>query len=173
MLMILTIGCIPLRFDIEGTTAVMTGDLRSNAKQQFERLFEEYPNIEWIELLDCPGSLDDDAVFEAGRLLREEGIRTRVPADGEIYSGAVDIFIAGVSREYIDGGVVGVHSWSDGRVEGQEVPRDDSVHRLYLDYYEDMQIPVDFYWFTLEAASYDGIHEMTRDEMVQYQLILE
>ena len=167
------IGCMPLRFDVEGTTAVMTGDLRSNATSRFERLFEEYPDLEWIELLDCPGSLDDDAVAEAGRLVREEGINTRVPSDGEIYSGAVDLFIAGVEREYVEGGVVGVHSWSDGIVEGTDLEMDAPVHRLYLEYYNDMGIPEDFYWFTLEAAPYDGIHEMTREEMLQYGLIIE
>ena len=167
------IGCTPLRFDVEGTTAVMTGDLRSNATLRFERLFEEYPDLESIELLDCPGSLDDDAVAEAGRLVREEGINTRVPSDGEIYSGAVDLFIAGVEREYVDGGVVGVHSWSDGVVEGADLEMDAPVHSLYLEYYNEMGIPEDFYWFTLEAAPYDGIHEMTREEMLQYGLIIE
>ena len=44
---------------------------------------------------------------------------------------------------------------------------------LYLEYYKDMGIPEDFYWFTLEAAPYDGIHEMTREEMLQYELIIE
>ena len=116
---------------------------------------------------------NDDAVFQAGRLLRQEGIRTRVPVDGEIYSGAVDFFIAGVSREYLDGGIVGVHSWSDGIVEGREVPRDNSLHEQYLDFYEDMQIHEEFYWYTLEAAPYDGIHEMTREELIQYKIIEE
>ena len=173
MLMQFLIGCMPLQFEIVGTTAIMTGDLRSNAKRRLETLLQDYPNIEWIELLDCPGSLDDDAVFEAGRLLRQESINTRVPKDGEIFSGAVDFFIAGATREYFDGGIVGVHSWSDGRVEGHELPRNDSVHDLYLDFYKEMQIGEDFYWFTLESAPYDGIHEMTREELIQYQIIEE
>lgn len=167
------IGCMPLQFEVDGNTAVMTGDLRSNAKSRLEGLFHEYPDVEWIELLDCPGSLDDEAVAEAGRFVRSQGVNTRVPEDGEIYSGAVDFFIAGVVREYQEGGVVGVHSWSDGRVEGRDLPEHARVHNLYLDYYEDMGISTDFYWFTLNAASYDEIHEMTRDEMVQYGLIIE
>jgi len=173
MLMSVLIGCMPLRFDVEGTTVVMTGDLRSNAPARFERLFEVHPDLQWLELLDCPGSLDDDAVAEVGRLVRGEDINTRVPSDGEIYSGAVDLFIAGVEREYFDGGVVGVHSWSDGTVEGVDLERDAPVHNLYLEYYKDMGIPEDFYWFTLEAAPYDGIHEMTREEMLYYGLIIE
>lgn len=173
VLFLIASSCMPLKFDVDGNTAVMTGDLRSNAKQRLENLLQEHPEIEWIELLDCPGSLDDDAVAEAGRFVREQGVNTRVPADGEIYSGAVDFFIAGVERQYQDGGVVGVHSWSDGRVEGADLPEDARVHNLYLDYYEDMGISTEFYWFTLNAASYDGMYEMTRDEMVQYGLIAE
>ena len=173
MWLLVAIGCMPLQFDVEGNTAVMTGDLRSNAKQRLENLFDEYPDLEWIELLDCPGSLDDDAVAEAGRFVRAQEVNTRVPADGEIYSGAVDFFIAGVEREYQNGGVVGVHSWSDGRVEGADLPEDAPVHDLYLDYYEDMGVSTDFYWFTLNAADYDGMHEMTREEMIFYGLLIE
>ena len=58
-------------------------------------------------------------------------------------------------------------------MEGADLPEDARVHDLYLDYYEDMGISTDFYWFTLNAASYDGMHEMTRAEMVQYGLIVE
>ena len=35
------------------------------------------------------------------------------------------------------------------------------------------QIGEDFYWFTLESAPYDGIHEMTREELIQHQIIEE
>jgi len=167
------IGCMPLQFDVDGNTAIVTGDLRSNAKAKFERLLTDYPNLEWLELLDCPGSLDDDAVAEAGRFVRERQLNTRVPSDGEIYSGAVDLFIAGVEREYQDGGVVGIHSWSNGQVEGAELPENAPVHDLYLEYYEDMGIPTEFYWFTLTVAPFDGMHEMTRGEMITYELIEE
>ena len=44
------------------------------------------------------------------------------------YTRGVDFFIAGVERGYRDGGVVGVHSWSDGRVEGADLPVDAPVH---------------------------------------------
>ena len=164
---------MPLRFEVEGTTAVMTGDLRGNAVQKVERLLENHPDLEWIEILDCPGSMDDDATLAAGRLIREEGINTRVPSNGEIYSGGVDFFIAGAVREYQDGGIVGVHSWSDGRTDGSELDADDPEHDMYVKYYGDMGISDQFYWFTLEAASSDDIHEMTHEEMIAYGLISE
>ncbi len=39
-----------------------------------------------------------------------------------------------------------------------------------VDYYADMGIDEEFYWFTLDAASSDGIHWMTQDELSSYGL---
>ena len=167
------VGCLPLRFDVTGTTAVMTGDLTSSAPEKVRRLLEDHPDLALIELLNCPGSLDDKAVFQAARLVREAGINTRVPDNGEMYSGAVDFFIAGVQRTVVDGGIVGVHSWSDGFREGSELPPDDPEHDMYEVYYEEMGISDDFYWFTLEAASSDDIHEMTQEELLLYSVVTE
>ena len=63
---------MPLRFEVNGNTAVMTGDLRRNAPRKVSRLIENHPELEWIELLNCPGSLDDEAALEASRLVRRE-----------------------------------------------------------------------------------------------------
>ena len=173
MLALFGIGCMPLRFEVAGTTAVMTGDLTSSAPDKVERLLEEHPDLILIELLDCPGSFDDQAAFEAARLVRKAGINTRVPNNGQIYSGAVDFFIAGVQRTVVDGGIVGVHSWSDGFMEGSELPPDDPQHDMYEAYYQEMGISDDFYWFTLEAASSDDIHEMTQEELLLYSVVTE
>ena len=165
LLLIVLSACNPLRFAIDGDVAVMTGELTRRAPGQVERLIDGHPEVRWIELLDCPGSLDDHAALAASRLVREAGLNTRVPAAGEIASGAVDFFIAGVNREVAPGGRVGVHSWSDGQREGADLPRDRGAHDLYLDYYAEMGIDPSFYWFTLDAAGSDDIHWMTRDEL--------
>ena len=106
-------------------------------------MFEEYPDLEWIELLDCPGSLDDDACRSRSASSCSRCEYT-CATDGEIYSVGCRLLYCCVEREYLDGGVVGVHSWSDGRVEGADLPVDAPVHDLYLDYYEDMGAPTDF-----------------------------
>ncbi len=169
-MLLLWTGCIPLRFDVEGSRATMVGDLTGSAPRKVRNLFEEHPDLTTIELVDCPGSLDDVAALEASRLVREQGVDTHVGEDGEIASGAVDFFIAGVNRSVTPGGQVGVHSWSAGSEEGSELPRDHWEHTLYLDYYADMGIDEEFYWFTLDAASSDGIHWMTQDELSSYGL---
>ena len=171
MMVLLLVGCMPLQFDVDGNTAVMQGDLTSRSPKKVAALLAEYPDLEWIELLDCPGSTDDFAALEAARMIRNAGINTRVLGNGEIASGAVDFFIAGVEREVLEGGKVGVHSWSAGAIEGSQLPKEDSEHDLYESYYEEMGISDDFYWFTLNAASSDSIHWMSRDELIEYGLI--
>lgn len=168
---IVSLACMPLHFEVNGNTAIMTGDLRRNAPQKVARLIENYPELEWIELLDCPGSLDDQAALKASRLVRRAGLNTRVPANGVIASGAVDFFIAGTKREVIEGGKVGVHAWSDGRKEGSDYPKTHSAHQLYLTYYRDMGIGSDFYWFTLNSADSNNLHWMSREELLEYALL--
>ena len=76
---LLRIGCslTPiLEFNVQGNTAIMTGDMTSNAPDKVEQLLTEYPNLEWIELLDCPGSMDDEAVYKAARMIRNAQINT-------------------------------------------------------------------------------------------------
>ena len=171
-MIVLLLGCTQsLQFEIAGNTAIMTGDLTSSSPDVVARLLEDNPQLEWIELLDCPGSTDDASAYVAARMIRNAGINTRVPADGDIASGAVDFFIAGVQRDVLAGGKVGVHSWSDGAIEGSEVSAGDPEHDLYLEFYAEMGIASDFYWFTLNAAPSDGLHYMTRDELQQYGLI--
>ena len=167
----LGMACIPLRFDVEGTVAYMYGDLTRSAPRKVERLFEKHPAVTLIHMEYCPGSLDDYAAFEASRLVRAQGVDTHVAADGEIASGGVDFFIAGVGRTVEPGGKVGVHSWAGGKVEGANLDRNHAEHTMYLDYYEEMGITEDFYWFTLEAASADDIHWMTQEELLTYGLI--
>ena len=69
---------------------------------------------------------------------------------------------------------VGVHSWADGSgTEGGDLPRDDPAHDLLLDYYEDIGIDEGFYWFTLQAAASDGIHNMTEEERTRWDIATE
>lgn len=167
-------GCAAsLEFDVNGSVAVMTGELDTDAPEIVRDLLEDNPQLETIVMQDVPGSLDDVAALKAGRLVREAELRTEVPSGGEIASGGVDFFIAGVERAVADGGKVGVHSWSDGRTEGSELPKSDPEHDLYLDYYEEMDLAEDFYWFVLDAADSRDIHWMTREELEEHGVVTE
>ena len=119
---------------------------------------------------EVPGSIDDEANLAAARLVRSYGLKTLVPTDGLIASGGVDFFLAGVERIVEPNAMLGVHSWAGDDFTGAELSRDNPEHRLYLDYYAEMGIPAEFYWFTLKAAPAEDIHFMTPEEIAQYKI---
>ena len=153
-------------FSIEGSEAFMSGVIDGSTPDEVSALLVDYPDVDTIVMLDVPGSDNDAANLEASRLIRDAGIATHVPADGQIASGGVDFFLAGETRTYDSGATFSVHSWAAGDgLTGADLLRDDPEHDLYLDYYEAMGIDEDFYWFTLEAAPADSFHDMTEAEL--------
>ena len=126
------------------------------------------PEVRTIVLTNMPGSMDDVANVRAGRYIRQLGLDTHVPADSEVASGATDLFLAGKHRSAKPGARFGIHSWGGGPVVATDLPRDHEDHLLYLDYYEEMGIPGEFYWRTLSAAPAEGIHWMTEEELERF-----
>ncbi|MEL7207373.1 MAG: alpha/beta hydrolase [Actinomycetota bacterium] len=162
-------------FDVTGTEAEMYGVIDATTPCRLDELLEENPDLDTIVMVDVPGSANDDANLVAARTVRDAGLTTIVTADGPgVASGGTDFFAAGVERIVESGAVVGVHSWAAGDgTEGGDLPRDHPEHRRYLDYYADVGIPEDFYWFTLEAADAADIHDMSEDELLRYEIATE
>jgi len=165
-------------FEIEGGTALMYGVIDHTTPGVVQALVDEHPAVTRIVMVDVPGSDDDPANLKASRLVREHGLTTVVPSNGVIASGGVDFFTAGKYRVVEPCGKLGVHSWDedgpDGSIIfGNEVPRDHEIHAMFLDFYREMGIPEDFYWFTLEAAPPQRIHWMSDEEIVLYGLVTE
>ena len=50
---------------------------------------------------------------------------------------------------------------------------DSAEHDLFLDLYADLGIPADFYWFTLSAAPADGMHYMSEEEILRFNLLTD
>ena len=165
----------PVTFKIEGTSAIMVGVIDASTITAVKNLLANNPEVIKIIMKNVPGSIDDDSNLIASRLVRESGqLTTHVPADGIVASGGTDFFLAGINRTAKVGAKFGVHSWADGTgVLPNNLPRTDSRHKIYLDYYREMGIPEDFYWFTLQAAPADGIHNMTEVELNQYNILTE
>jgi hypothetical protein len=159
----------PAGFFVEGREAVMTGVIDSSTPAEVSDLIDDHPEVTTIVMVDVPGSDDDVANLEASRLIRAAGLATHVPADGQIASGGVDFFLAGATRTYEPGATFSVHSWAAGDgITGADLPQDDPEHDLYLDYYAEMDVSEDFYWFTLEAAPADSFHDMTESELERF-----
>lgn len=179
ILLILTTSCAlllddytPAAFTVSGDQAILTGAIDGSTPDEVQRLIDDHPEVTTIVMQDVEGSVDDEANLVAARLVRQHGFYTHVPSDGVIASGGVDFFLAGVERTAVSGAKLGVHSWAAGDgTTGDQVPRDDPQHKLYLDYYAEMGIPTDFYWFTLQAAPAEDIYFMTEAELVQYQMV--
>lgn len=160
----------PAAFEVDGVTATMVGVIDGSTPERVEDLLSEHPQVTTIELLAVPGSGNDQANLVASRMVRAAGLATHVPADGEIASGGVDFFLAGAARSYEPGAKFGVHSWSTGEdgFNAADLARDDPEHDLYLDYYDEMNVEPDFYWFTLDAAPPESIHFMTAQELARF-----
>jgi hypothetical protein len=159
---------------VEGERLYVAGTLNALTFDEIEQQIEAHPGLTTVVLEDIDGSIDDEVNLQTGLLIHEAGLDTYVPADGQIESGAVDLFCAGRNRIAERGAKIGVHSWAaeDG-LEGGDLPKDDPEHQPYIDYFEAVSCPISFYWFTLEAAPADGMHYMSEEELLSYAVATE
>ncbi len=162
-------------FQAQGTDLVLVGVIDSRTPGRLLRALREHPRTKRLVLAKVDGSIDHEAVFAAGRLIRSRGLATHVPDDGWIASGGVDLFLAGRARSAAPGAEIGVQSWVfellDLPLEGRDLPRDHPEHREQLEYLRELGIPEDFYWFTLEAAPADELHWMSPEEIARFGLL--
>ena len=111
----------------------------STSPASFAAMLRDHPAIRVIEMIECPGTDDDRANFELGRMIRTAGIATHAPRGGSIRSGAVELFLAGAARQVDDGAEFAVHSWIDERGrEADDFLADAPENRAYIDYYVEM-----------------------------------
>lgn len=157
--------------EVRGDQVRMAGVITSRTPANFVQMLDENPQVRTVVERVMEGSLDDQATIDIGYIIRARGLATHLEADSEIYSGAVDLFLAGNRRTMARGAVIGVHSWADGFGEGADYPRDAPEHRLNRRYIADMLGSEAFYWFTLAAAPSDGLHVMTEGEIDRFGLL--
>lgn len=105
----------------------------------FAAMLRAFPGIAELDMIECPGTLDDVANLRLGRMIRAHGLVTRVPNGGSVRSGAVELFLAGTRRMADRRAEFAVHAWedSDGHQPGDFSP-DAPANRAYLDYYREM-----------------------------------
>ncbi len=129
---------------LDGKRAALLGTTDTLSPRHFAQMLSEHPGIEVLEMIEAPGTRDDIANLKLGRMIREKGIATHVPAGGSVRSGAVELFLAGAERKVAEGAQFAVHSWMDtyGR-QPEDFAPDAPENRLYLDYYRDMGMSED------------------------------
>ena len=149
--------------------ASLVGVTNGATPGQFAALLRDFPEIAILEMVECPGTDDDRANMTLGRMIRAAGIATHVPANGSVRSGAVELFLAGATRQIADGAEFAVHSWlDDSGHQPQHFAADSRENRLYLDYYAEMGMAEDdaraFYDMT-NSVAHDDAKWLTAQDM--------
>ncbi len=154
----------------------MKGDINSKSLKNFKDLLEVYPNINKINIKECGGSLDDETNLKLSLIVHKKGINTHLMDNGEITSGGVDFFLAGIKRTKGKNTKIGVHSWSGENGE-TNYPVGHANHLPYINYYISIgftqQQAEDFYYFTIHSAPAASIHWMTDAEIAKYHVLTE
>ncbi len=155
--------------------AEMYGTVDSYTPQVFRQMLQHFPGIKRIEMIDGDGSVDEEANLNLARMIRRAGISTHVPANGSIRSGAVELFLSGVTNTADPGAEFIVHNWMDeDGMEANDYPANDPVHAEYLDYYKEMGVPADkaraFYALT-NSVPFSGQLKLSRNDLAQYSLL--
>jgi hypothetical protein len=124
---------------MEKQTAALVGSTDARSPAAFRAMLRDYPAIDTIVFVECPGTYDDRANLALGRLIRLAGLAVYVPPGGSVRSGAIDLMLAGTELTIDDSAVFAVHAWRErgGREAGQ-VPADSWEHTKYLAYYREM-----------------------------------
>jgi hypothetical protein len=144
------------------------GSIESDTPDQFTALLRTYPAIRQIDMIDCPGTGDDEANLALARMIRKAGLATYVPNGGSVRSGGVELFLAGAKRSAGPDAEFAVHSWLDeDGLEPDDYADSDPVNREYVDYYREMGMSADkaraFYALTNSVSHDDALYLKSRD----------
>ena len=148
--------------------AELNGSIESETPAQFRAMLLAFPGIRQIDMIDCPGTGDDEANLALARMIRKAGIATFVPDGGSVRSGGVELFLAGAKRSAAPEAEFAVHSWLDeDGMEPDDYAESDPVNREYVDYYREMGMSADkaeaFYALTNSVSHDDALYLKPRD----------
>ena len=138
----------------------LNGSIESDTPAQFRALLRAFPLIRQIDMVECPGTGDDEANLALARMVRKAGITTFVPNGGSVRSGGVELFLAGAERRAEPGAQFAVHSWVDeDGLEPDDYAESDPVNQEYVAYYREMGMSAD-----KAKAFYDLTNSVPHDE---------
>ena len=158
-------------FLVAPDTVEMIGTVDSATPRQFAQLLAAHPGVARLVMVECPGSVDEDANHRLARAVRRAGLTTIVPDGGSVRSGAVDLFLAGTTRLAAPTAEFGVHSWRDeDGMQADDFAANDPVNTEYLAYYREMGLSAEaarqFYALTNSVPFEDvrtlGARDMAR-----------
>jgi hypothetical protein len=147
---------------LDANRAALVGVTDEASPGAFAAMLRDHPQIALLEMIECPGTLDDKANLALGRMIRERGLATHVPGDGSVRSGAVELFLAGAQRTIDEGARFAVHAWlDDAGYEATQYGAADPENRKYLAYYREMGMDAEqaqaFYAMTNSVPHQDAL----------------
>ena len=166
-----TVAYGPFRVLDESTAALV--DVTDEASPAaFGAMLREHPGIAELAFVECPGTYDDRANLELGRMIRAAGLTAVVPEGGSVRSGAVELVLAGYEVEIADGAEFVVHAWlDDDGYEAEDYAADSPVHARYLAYYREMGMSAEeaarFYAMT-NSVPFEDARWLTGAEMREW-----
>lgn len=80
-------------FRVDGNKLHMSGLINSYTPEQLKDIFGAHPQIDTIVLGQMPGSIDDEANLAGAAWVAARGVKTYLPQEGSIASGATDFFL--------------------------------------------------------------------------------
>ena len=166
-----------LKFRAVDNMAYGNGNTNGMSVAMVRDFLDENPQVDTLVMGKMPGTKDADMNTRIAREIRARGLKTHLPKNGFIASGAVDLFIAGTERTMECGGMIGVHSWGiTGDRTGTISPKTMGVDRrqkFHEKFLSDMGIDPAFYVFTREAAEPSQLHFMSPEEIERWGLLTE
>jgi ATP-dependent protease ClpP protease subunit len=153
---------------VSADRAELNGSIESETPAQFIDMLRAFPAIRQIDMVDCPGTGDDEANLKLARMLRQAGIATNIPDGGSVRSGGVELFLAGTTRSAAPTAEFAVHSWRDeDGLEADDYAESDPVNQEYVNYYREIGMSEAkakaFYAMTNSAPHDDALYLKRRD----------
>jgi hypothetical protein len=148
--------------------AELIGSIESDTPTQFAALLRAFPELHQIDMVECPGTGDDEANLALARMVRRHGVKTYVPDGGSVRSGGVELFLAGAQRAAAPTAEFAVHSWRDeDGFEAEDYAADDPANQAYIAFYREMGMSDAnaraFYAMTNSAPHDDALYLSSRD----------
>jgi hypothetical protein len=152
--------------------AELIGSIENETPAQFRALLRAFPGLAQIDMIDCPGTGDDEANLALARMVRNAGVATYVPDGGSVRSGGVELFLAGAKRKAAATAEFAVHSWMDeDGLEADDYAANDPAHSAYIAFYREMGMGDSearaFYAMTNSAPHDDALY-LTSSDIARY-----
>jgi ATP-dependent protease ClpP protease subunit len=153
---------------VAANRAELNGTIETNTPAQFRAMLRAYPALNQIDMIDCPGTGDDEANLVIARLIRKAGITTNIPDGGSVRSGGVELFLAGARRHAAQTAEFAVHSWRDeDGLEAEDYAANDAANLEYVNFYREIGMDADkakaFYALTNSVPNDEALYLEARD----------